>query len=37
VTDGPVIDALQGVLTTGPHWGFWKCFDRLRLLGYAWN
>jgi putative transposase len=37
VTDGPVIDALHGVLATGPRWGFWKCFDRLRLLGYAWN
>jgi putative transposase len=37
VTDGPVIDALHGVLATGPRWGFWKCFARLRLLGYAWN
>ena len=35
--DAPVIDALQGVVATAPRWGFWKCFDRLRLLGHAWN
>ncbi len=36
-TDAPVIDALQGVVAARPRWGFWKCFDRLRLLGHAWN
>lgn len=35
--DAPVIDALQGVVAARPRWGFWKCFDRLRLLGHAWN
>jgi len=37
LTDQPVIDALHGVLAHRPHWGFWKCFDRLCLLGYGWN
>ena len=36
-TDAPVIDALQGVVAARPRWGFWKCFDRLRMLGHAWN
>lgn len=37
LTDQPVIDALQAVVATKPRWGFWKCFDRLRLLGHRWN
>lgn len=36
-TDAPVMDALQGVVAARPRWGFWKCFDRLRLLGHEWN
>ena len=30
-------DALQGVLEKRPRWGFWKCYDRLRLDGRQWN
>jgi putative transposase len=32
-----VISALQGMLEKRPRWGFWKCFDRLRLDGQSWN
>lgn len=35
--DAPVIDALQDVVAVRSRWGFWKCFDRLRLLGHALN
>jgi len=35
--DGPIIKALQAVLENKPSWGFWKCYDRLRGLGHAWN
>ena len=35
--DGPVIDALNGVVERYPRWGFWKCYGRLRLEGYPWN
>jgi putative transposase len=35
--DGPVIGALNSVVTAHPRWGFWKCFDRLRLDGRPWN
>ena len=35
--DTAVITALQAVVQTSPRWGFWKCFDRLRLLGHRWN
>lgn len=35
--DRPVIDALQAVVRENTRWGFWKCFDRLRLDGRAWN
>ena len=29
--DELVIDALNDALTAHPRWGFWKCYDRLRL------
>jgi len=35
--DAVVIAALQSVVQASPRWGFWKCFDRLRLLGHRWN
>lgn len=35
--DGAVIIALNEVVAKHQRWGFWKCFDRLRLLGHAWN
>jgi len=31
------VDALNAVVAAHPRWGFWKCFDRLRLLGRSWN
>ncbi|MGH8621210.1 MAG: IS3 family transposase [Burkholderiales bacterium] len=37
VRDAGVIEALTAVVATNGRWGFWKCFDRLRLLGHAWN
>lgn len=35
--DGEIIDALNAIVEVSPRWGFWKCFDRLRLDGWAWN
>ena len=35
--DQPVIDALNEIVAANTRWGFWKCFDRLRLLGKRWN
>jgi putative transposase len=35
--DAEVIDALNGIVEMSPRWGFWKCFDRLRLDGRQWN
>ena len=35
--DQPVIDALNEIVATNTRWGFWKCFDRLRLQGKPWN
>jgi putative transposase len=35
--DKPVVDALNGVVAEHGRWGFWKCYGRLRLKGYAWN
>ena len=35
--DQHVIDALQAVVEQRTRWGFWKCFDRLRLDGHRWN
>lgn len=35
--DKDVIEALQAVVEKHRRWGFWKCFNRLRLDGKAWN
>ena len=31
------MEALNGLVEKYPRWGFWKCYDRLRLLGHRWN
>ena len=36
-TDAPVIAALTTLVAAHGRWGFWKCFDRLRLQGHRWN
>jgi len=36
-TDAPVIAALMTVVAAHGRWGFWKCFDRLRMDGRRWN
>jgi putative transposase len=35
--DGAVRTALLALVEQHGRWGFWKCFDRLRLLGHLWN
>ena len=35
--DEPVIEALNSVVARHARWGFWKCHERLRLDGHAWN
>jgi putative transposase len=35
--DVDVVDALNKVVAANGRWGFWKCFNRLRMLGYPWN
>lgn len=35
--DAPVIAALTTLLAAKSRWGFWKCYDRLRLDGQPWN
>jgi putative transposase len=35
--DAAVIAALQAIVVEEQRWGFWKCHDRLRAQGYAWN
>ncbi len=37
LNDRPVIDALNKPVEANTRWGFWMCFDRLRLDGHAWN
>jgi hypothetical protein len=35
--DQAVREAVLAVVEQHGRWGFWKCFDRLRLLGHRWN
>ncbi len=37
VTDAAVIDALNEQIKQSPQAGFWKCYDRIRRQGYAFN
>lgn len=37
VLDCEIIEALQKLVGKHPRWGFWKCFDRLKLSGKTWN
>lgn len=35
--DRPIVEALNAIVAVELRWGFWKCHDRLRQLGHAWN
>jgi len=35
--DREVIDAINAIVAKRSRWGFWKCFDRLRLDGHPFN
>ena len=35
--DKEVIDALNAIIAKRARWGFWKCFDRMRLDGLPYN
>lgn len=35
--EAEVIAALTALVTKMPQWGFWMCFDALRLAGHPWN
>jgi putative transposase len=35
--DEELISAINGIVESHSQWGFWKCYDRLRLLGQTWN
>jgi putative transposase len=35
--DDELIEALNRTVEKHPRWGFWKCYDYLRLNGYGWN
>ena len=37
IRDGAVVTALLAVVEQQGRWGFWKCFDRLRITGHGWN
>ena len=35
--DDAVISVLSGMVAKRPRWGFWKCYDRMRIEGHLWN
>jgi hypothetical protein len=35
--DQPVIAALTTLVDEHSRWGFWLCYDRLRVLGHPWT
>jgi putative transposase len=35
--DSEVIAALGDMVAKRPRWGFWKCYDRMRIEGRPWN
>ena len=35
--DREVIEALNAIVEKHPRWGFWMCYDRVRLVGHGWN
>lgn len=35
--DDEVKTTLNEIVERWPRWGFWKCFDRIRLDGHPWN
>ena len=35
--DREVIDSLQELVEKKPRWGFYLCYNRLRLDGHKWN
>lgn len=35
--DREVIEVLQRLVDQHNRWGFWKCYDRIRLDGHIWN
>jgi putative transposase len=35
--DAAVISVLNEIVARRPRWGFWKCYDRMRLDGHPWN
>ena len=37
IDDVAIIEAFNAVVAQHGRWGFWKCHDRLRLDGHAWN
>ncbi len=37
IRDAAVVAALTALVERNGRWGFWKLFDRLRLIGHRWN
>lgn len=35
--DREIMDALNALIEKHPCWGFWMCYDRLRLTGRRWD